>query len=178
MNSVAKAIEGNAMKEMGKGAVTQAAKEVTKGATKQVTKEAAKGATKQATKEAAKGAVKQAAKEGMGATIGRVLGVVTLVLVPFDIAKLVKDFGKSRQSLADTIRARYQADRPLYDVRIFDALWPTGELALSTVLQDARASLYSSKGEHAQLIHSAQEASALHRALHDLSGRLTERANG
>ena len=55
--------------------------------------------------------------EGAGAAAARIGGIVTLVLIPFDIAKLVKDFKKGRQHLSESIRIRYQADQFTYSMR-------------------------------------------------------------
>lgn len=138
-------------------------------------KEAAEQATKQAATKAGEMAAKQVAEKGAGAAAARIAGIITLVLVPFDIAKLVKDFKKGRQNLAETVRARYQADRPSYDLRIFDGLWPMADEALDTVLREARASLDERKGIRAMYLESAQKLASARQSLNDLAARLSER---
>lgn len=154
------------------------AKSIEKRAAAAAGKEAAGQATKQAATKAGEAAAKQAVQKGGGAAAAKVAGVITLVLAPFDIAKLVKDFQKGRQNLAETVRARYQADRPMYDARIFDKLWPIADKALSTVLREARASLDERKGTRARHLESAQDAAAARQSLTELAARLSERAGG
>jgi len=173
---------GDALSGALKGAVSailkSLAKNLEKRAAAAAAKEAAGQATKQAATKAGEAAAKQVAQKGAGAAAARIAGIVTLVLVPFDIAKLVKDFKKGRQNLAETVRTRYQADRPTYDARIFDGLWPTADEALSTVLSEARASLDERKGIRARYLESAQQASAVYQSLNDLAARLSERMRG
>lgn len=144
-------------------------------ATGAATKEAAGQATKQAAKTAGEAAAKQTAQKGAVAAAARIAGIITLVLVPFDISKLVKDFKKGRQNLAEIVRTRYQADRPTYDSRIFDALWQKGDEVLSTVLREARASLDERKGTRARYLESAQRSAGACQTLKDLATRLEER---
>ncbi len=120
----------------------------------------------------------RAAQKGIVATGASIVGTITLVLVPLDVMKLVKDFKKGRQNLTEIVRARYQADRPIYDSRIFDGLWPTADEVLSTVLSQARASLDERKGTRARCLESAQRSASARQTLNDLAARLAERARG
>lgn len=139
---------------------------------------AAKNAAERAATKAGEAIVNQVAQKGAVTTGASIAGTITLILVPFDIAKLVKDFKKGRQNLTEIVRARYQADRPIYDSRIFDDLWPTADEALSTVLIQARASLDERKGMRARCLESAQRSASARQTLNDLAARLVERARG
>lgn len=154
------------------------AKKLEEGAVAAAAKEAAEQATKQAATKAGEAAAKQATQKGAGAAAAKIAGIITLVLVPFDIAKLVKDFKKGRENLAETVRTRYQADRPSYDSRIFDGLWPTADEVFSTVLSEARASLDERRGIRARHLESAQRSASARQALNELAARLVERARG
>ena len=169
---------GDALSGALKGVMSALLKSLAKNLEKRAAAAAAKEAAGQATKQAGKEAAKQVAQKGAGAAAARVAGIVTLVLVPFDIAKLVKDFKKGRQNLAGAVRARYAADRPTYDARIFDGLWSNADEALSAVLKDARAGLDQRRGAHAKHLASAQTAANTRGALTDLAARLSERAGG
>jgi hypothetical protein len=173
---------GNALSGAFKGVVSAILKSVAsnleKGAATAAAKELGGQAAKQAAKKAGQAAAKQAAQKGAGAAAAKVAGIVTLVLVPFDVAKLVKDFKKGRESLVETVRSRYQADRPIYDARVFDSVWPLADDALSAVLVDARAGLDESQGAKKQLLQSAQRGATLSQSLKDLAGEFMERANG
>jgi hypothetical protein len=138
-------------------------------------KEAAGQATKQAATKASEAAAKHAAKKTAGAAAARTLGIITLVLVPFDVAKLIKDFRKGRQHLSDTVRTRYQAEGPVYDARIFDVLWPGADERLSVVLRDARATLDKRSSALASHVEMARRAAALRTSLLDLETRFAER---
>ena len=158
------------------GAVLKSlAKNIEERAATAAVKEAAEQATKQATKKAGEEAAKQAAQKGATATVVWAVGIVTLVLVPFDFAKLVKDFKSGRQNLAETVRRRYQAERPTYDSRIFDCLWPMADKALSVVLSEARAGLDERKGKQAKYFESAQKSANVRQTLNELAARLSER---
>jgi hypothetical protein len=154
------------------------AKNLEKRAAAAAAKEAAGQATKQAATKAGEAAAKQAAQQGAGAAAARIAGIITLVLVPFDIAKLVKDFRKGRQNLSDTVRTRYQAERPTYDARIFDGLWPAADESLAVVLRDARATLDQRTGALAAHVEAARRAVTLRVSLLDLETRFAERARG
>ncbi len=169
---------GDALSGALKGVISALLKSLAKRAAAAAAKEAGEQATKQAATKAGEAAAKQAAQKGAGAAAARIAGIITLVLVPFDIAKLVKDFKMGRQNLAETVRTRYQADRPTYDSRIFDGLWPTADEALSTVLSEARASLDDRKGTRTRYLESAQRSADACKTLNDLAARLVERARG
>ena len=173
---------GDALSGALKGVVSAVLKSVAKNLEKRaaaaVAKESAGQATKQAATKAAKAVAKEAAQKGAGATAARIAGIITLVLVPFDIAKLVKDFRKGRQNLLETVRARYQAERPTYDARIFDGLWPAADENLAVVLRDARATLDQRTGALAAHLEAAQRAASLRDSLLDLERRFAERARG
>lgn len=167
---------GDALSGALKGVVSALLKSLAKNLEERAASAAAKEAAGQATKQAGKEAAKQVAQKGAGAAAARVAGIVTLVLVPFDIAKLVKDFKKGRQNLAGAVRARYAADRPTYDARIFDGLWASADEALTAVLKDARSSLDRRRGAQAEHLAKAESAASSRRALADLARRLAERA--
>jgi hypothetical protein len=154
------------------------AKNIEKGAAAAAAKEAAAQSTKQAVTRAGEAAAKQAAQKGVGATAARIAGIITLVLIPFDLAKLVKDFRKGRQNLSEMVRARYQADRPTYDARIFDGLWPVADESLAAVLRDGRANLDQRSGALAGYLEAAQRVASLRDSLVDLEARFTERSRG
>jgi hypothetical protein len=143
---------------------------------KQLEKKAAEVAAKDAVEAAGKAAIGQGAKSAMqeggkltvGAGLARAAGIVTLVLVPFDIAKLVKDFKKGRENLVETVRTRYQADRPTYEMRIFDTLWPLADEAVASLLVNARELLDSKKGEQGKWLSRVQEAESCLVSLADL----------
>lgn len=173
---------GDALSGALKGVVSAVLKSVAKNLEKRAAaaaaKEAAGQATKQAATKAGEAAAKQAAQKGVGAAAARIAGIITLVLVPFDIAKLVKDFRKGRQNLSETVRTRYQADRPTYDARIFDGLWPVADESLAVVLRDARATLDQRTGALAGHVEAAQRAASLRESLLDLEARFAERSRG
>lgn len=175
-------VMGNAISGALKGVVTAILKSLASKLEERAALEAAKEMAGQAAKRAAtkagQAAAKQAAQKGAGAATARAAGIVTLVLIPFDIAKLVKDFNKGRESLAETVRIRYQTDRPTYDLRVFDTLWPLADDALSSVLEDARAALDERQGAKKQYMQSAQRASTLRRSLIEMADQFVERANG
>lgn len=173
---------GDALSSALKGVVSALLKSLAKNLERKsaaaAAKEAAEQATKQAAAKAGEAMADQIAQKGAGAAGASIAGIITLVLVPFDVAKLVKDFKKGRQNLAETVRARYQADRPIYDSRIFDGLWPMADKALSTVLSQARASLDEREGTRARCLESAQRSASARETLNNLATRLLERAHG
>jgi len=161
-----------------KGVVSALLKSLAKNLEKRAVSTATREVTGQATKQAGKELAEQVAKKGAGTVAARIASIVTLVLVPFDIAKLVKDFKKGRQNLASTVRARYAADCPTYEACIFDGLWSKADEVLSTVLLDARSSLDKRRRTRAEHLSNAQTAASTGLALTDLATRLMERAGG
>jgi hypothetical protein len=141
-------------------------------------KEGAKQLTKQAAKKAAEEAAKQAAKQGAGAAAARIASIITLVLIPFDITKLVTDFKQGRQNLAEAARVRYQNDCPSYAARIFDSLWQIGDETLSDILKGARANLDERKESQTSLLDAAQHVASCHASLGELAERFQESMHG
>ncbi len=105
-------------------------------------------------------------------------GVVTLVLVPFDLAKLVRDFNKKRDDLARLVQARYLAQQFSYEVRLFEDLWGYGLQTLELALYEAHATL-TERGEHeAGFIRDAATASGLSHRAKELAIELLEPDHG
>lgn len=86
-------------------------------------------------------AASQAGRAALGATAARAFGAVTLLLAPLEIGKLVDDFKKNRERLVESVRARYQADRHLYEQRLLDALRPAADDSFNEILLNARVAL-------------------------------------
>ena len=94
-----------------------------------------------AVKTAGTAAASQAGRAALGATAARAFGAVTLLLAPLEIGKLVDDFKKNRERLVESVRARYQADRHLYEQRLLDALRPAADDSFNEILLNARVAL-------------------------------------
>jgi len=166
---------GDALSGALKGVVSAVLKSVARNLEKRAAEEAAKAAGREATKRAAGKAGEAAAKKAAGAGAARFAGVVTLVLVPFDIAKMVKDFRKGRDNLAETVKARYKSDRPTYGARIFDGMWPLAEEGLSVVLRDARTILGQRTNALAEHLERANRAASLRESLLSLEQQFATR---
>jgi hypothetical protein len=141
-------------------------------------KEGAKQLTKQAAKKAAEEAAKHAAKQGAGAAAARIASIITLVLIPFDVTKLLTDFKKGRDNLAEAARVRYQADRPSYDARIFDSLWRIADETLAGLLKGGRANLDARNEAQTCLLSEAQNAASCRASLSELADRFQESIHG
>jgi len=146
-----------------------------KAAEKAASKIAEKAAFEVAEK-AAEVAVKQAGKETLATMLTKTLGVVTLVLIPFDLAKLQRDFQKGKEDLTATVRGNYKADQPLYALRLFDTLWPKVEDLLQAVLKEAIEGVSWHKGQVESLLAQGQEAKGLQATLATLAEGFGERA--
>lgn len=146
---------------------------------KKVAGEAVKAAGKAAARDAAAGAAGAAAagaaRSAAGATAARVAGVVTLVLIPFDIAKLVKDFDRNREKLAKRLEAEYAASRNVNELAIFDTWWQVAFDAIGTLKTEARKSV-EADANHAQLAGWVEEASSVASDSAVLAADFTERA--
>jgi hypothetical protein len=140
-------------------------------------KAAAEKVVEAAATTAAETAAKKAAQEGVSAGLARAAGVITLVLIPPDIAKMNKDFAKGREHLADSVKARYLADRHLYELRILDALTPIAGDAMALVLKAARAQLGATNGVRTRNLELAQRADSLRKGLLELAGRFKDDAH-
>lgn len=178
ISAVLKAFANKLETQAAKKAAEEAAKQAAIQGAKKAATEGAKQLTKQAAKKAAEEATKQAAKQGAGAAAARIASIITLVLIPFDITKLVTDFKQGRQTLAEVARARYQADRPSYDVRIFDSLWEIADETLSDILKGARANLGEQKESQTRLLDAAQNVASCRASLSELADRFQERIHG
>ncbi|MFF5575683.1 dynamin family protein [Streptomyces luteogriseus] len=130
----------------------------------------------QAAKEAAKQASKEAAKQTTKATVGAAATLVLTVLTAFDLLKLVKDFGKDRDALANKLRARYEAEEAAFARHIFDHLWAPVERRLEEMLAGPRASLVPYSQDVALWEERAVQAQRLRSQLTELSNDFTERA--
>lgn len=178
ISAVLKAFANKLEAQAAKKAAEEAAKQAAIQGAKKAATEGAKQLTKQAAKKAAEQATKQAAKQGAGVAAARIASIVTLVLIPFDVTKLVTDFKQGRQTLAEAARVRYQADRPSYDVRIFDSLWGIADETLSDILKSARASLGEQKESQTRILDAAQDVASCRASLCDLADRFQERIQG
>lgn len=153
-------------------AIASASKVVIAGLLKALAKEL----EERAAIKAAEVAGTQVAKTAAVGTASRALGIVTLVLIPFDIKKLMSEFKTGKKNLADTVRVRYQADRPVYEHRIFDTLWAFADKALSDVLLAARTGLGQRKDAHTKYLSSAQQVDSLCKSLSEIAAGFTEQA--
>jgi hypothetical protein len=176
LKALAKQLEERAAQEAAKKAAEELAKQAAKKAAENIADKAAQKAAEKAAQKAAEQAAKEAAKKGAAGTAMKIASVVSLVLIPFDVAKLVRDFKKGRDNLVDTVRARYRADSPVNEGRIFDAVWPDAERTLNEVLESARAENREREGSQAALGAKQDRASELRRALESLSESLAARA--
>jgi hypothetical protein len=164
-----------ALKPVISAVLKQLAKVLEKQATGQAVKTAAKAAAREAAEGAAGAAAAGAARSAAGATAARVAGVVTLVLIPFDIAKLVKDFDRSRENLGKRLEAEYAASRNVNEVAIFDAWWRVAFDAITTLKTEARKSV-EADADHAKLAGWIEEAGSLAAESAALGADFSERA--
>jgi len=143
----------------------------------EVAEKGAKQAVKKALEKGAEEVGKQALKKSVVATGAKALGVITLVLIPFDIQKMADDFKKGRETLQAQVRARYDADRTLYELRIFDFVWARADDALNEVLRDVRTNRDNIKSVQENLVTRFQDAKESETQLQDLAERFKARVN-
>jgi len=104
-------------------------------------------------------------------------GIVTLVMVPFDLAKLVREFNKKRGDIAKMMRVRYLTLQFTYEVRLFEDLWSYGMQTLELALSQARDTLNARSTEEAAFIRDAGLAAELSRRSKELAMDLMERSH-
>lgn len=147
---------------------------------------AAQETAKETTKRAGEKAIQVAGEKTVqitglkitAATVAKIASVISWVLVPFDIAKMFEDFQKNRSRLVEYIQALYEAERPSYELRLFDTLWPAVWEAFYAVLNQARAESAAQKENQAKFLGLAQRAKNLSKELTDIAQRMRERADG
>ena len=153
MKALAGTLLKQAMSGIEKKLVARAAQQTAEQAGRVAAGRAAKGAAQQAGRAAASKATQQAAQraaqQGALSTLGSVLSIATLVLLPLDLRKLYSDFQKGREHAAKQVKQQYLASRGTYEVRLFDTVWPPVEDRLTAALADARREA-NSHGEEAQ----------------------------
>lgn len=136
--SLLKHATGKIEKELASRAAQQASAQAGRAA---ATK-AVQGAAKQAGNAAAKQAAEQAAKQSSQklAMAGTIIGVVGLILLPLDLSKMYSDFQRGRDHAAKEVRQRYVASRAVYEIRLFDEIWPQIDERIGKALAEARRS--------------------------------------
>jgi hypothetical protein len=150
---------------------------ILKSIAKNLEKKAADAIAKEAAKKAGKQLINETAKKGAGQVFSKIASVFTLVLIPFDIIKLVKDFNKNKKLLSETIRKRYNAEQTCYRNNIFDALWDIANSVLKNVLVEARSNIKGNKESQANFLKYAQEAASYKKDLLDLSKIFEDNSN-
>ena len=158
---------------VGAGATTANAEDISAGAIAAGAKGIIQAVLKTVAKKLEKIAIQKAAQES-GKTAGRVTagamatkaaGVITLVLVPFDLYKMVKEFKRGKTHLQKTIRSRYKANRAMYAVRITDSVMPGIDDLLDGLLENARNETFQHRSEKQSLLDDLSKSSTLSKRL-------------
>jgi acyl carrier protein len=116
-----------------------------KGAVAALLKTVAKKLEQTATKEATEQATKSAAKSSLGASAAKVVGALSVILVPFDFQKMWSEFKSGKKHLKNSVRSKYEARKSVYARRLSDTLMPGVDDFIDTLLENARTRAGRSK---------------------------------
>ncbi|WML26316.1 hypothetical protein [Neobacillus sp. OS1-33] len=124
-----------------KGIVSTILQQITKETSEKVAGDTGKQITQKVIEKAAGEAVKETGKAGTASLLGKVAGVVTLILIPFDINKIISDFSKGKDGLIQSIESVYKMDQPLYEQRIYDDIWFQADSVIQNIIDNAKQTL-------------------------------------